>query len=96
MNHRSVNPNNDDQEVLLRRVATILTPVKDIHVTHSGHYLRIVLPLLALSASTSLAGEKPEPLPVDGKVRWVYDYQEGKRLSRETGKPMFVVFRCER
>jgi hypothetical protein len=34
--------------------------------------------------------------PVEGKIQWVYDYAEGRKLARETGKPMFVVFRCER
>ena len=32
----------------------------------------------------------------DGNINWVYDYEEGKRRSQVTGKPMFVVFRCER
>jgi hypothetical protein len=36
------------------------------------------------------------PQPVDGKIRWVYDYAEGRRLARQTHKPLFVVFRCER
>jgi hypothetical protein len=26
---------------------------------------------------------------------WLKDYEEGRRLARETGKPLFVVFRCE-
>ena len=42
------------------------------------------------------AADVPKPLPIDGKVQWVFDYQEGQRLSEESGKPMFVVFRCER
>lgn len=58
--------------------------------------LQITLTILALSAVTALAVEKPEPQPVDGKIDWVFGYEEGKRLSRETGRPMFVVFRCER
>jgi hypothetical protein len=37
-----------------------------------------------------------EPVPVTGKIEWVYSYAEGKKVARETGKPMFVVFRCER
>ena len=41
------------------------------------------------------AGEIP-PRPVDGEIAWVYRYAEGKRLARETGQPLFVVFRCER
>jgi hypothetical protein len=69
---------------------------KDLKVTHPASRLGIVLPLIALCAATASAIEKPEPQPVDGKIKWVFDYEEGKRLSRETGKPMFVVFRCER
>ena len=52
--------------------------------------------LAAALSTTGLGGERPEPQPVEGKIRWVYDYEQGKRLSRDTGKPMFVVFRCER
>ncbi len=65
-------------------------------MTHSANRLQIILPLIALSAATALALEKPEPQPVGGRIKWVFNYEEGKRLSRETGKPMFVVFRCER
>lgn len=36
------------------------------------------------------------PSPVSGKIHWVYSYAEGKELGRKTGKPLFVVFRCER
>ena len=56
----------------------------------------MILPLIAFSAATALASEKPEPQPVGGKINWVYNYEEGRKLSRETGRPMFVVFRCER
>ena len=58
--------------------------------------LPMILPLFTLCAATAAAIDKPEPEPVGGKVKWVYDYEEGRRLSRETDKPMFVVFRCER
>ena len=44
----------------------------------------------------SSAIEKPATERVSGKIDWVYDYEKGKALSKETGKPMFVVFRCER
>jgi hypothetical protein len=36
------------------------------------------------------------PQRVGGRIHWVYSYAEGKKLARETGKAMFVVFRCER
>lgn len=51
---------------------------------------------LLLGGSTVRAGDIPAPVPVDGRISWVYRYEEGQRLSRETGRPMFVVFRCER
>ncbi len=54
-----------------------------------------VFPIILFASSLAFA-EKPEAVPVLGKISWVYDYAEGKKLSRETGKPMFVVFRCER
>lgn len=65
-------------------------------MTRFARCLRIILPLIALCSVTAWAREKPQPQPVDGKIKWVFDYEKGKRLSRETGKPMFVVFRCER
>lgn len=40
--------------------------------------------------------EEIDPQPVSGRIGWVYDYEEGKRLARESGKPLWVVFRCER
>jgi opacity protein-like surface antigen len=36
------------------------------------------------------------PVPVTGKIEWVYSYAEGQQIARKTSKPMFVVFRCER
>jgi len=42
------------------------------------------------------AVEKIAPQPVSGKVSWVYSYEEGQAEARRTGKPMFIVFRCER
>ena len=41
-------------------------------------------------------GEIIPPSPVDGKIEWVYSYAEGKALAEQTGKPIFLVFRCER
>lgn len=52
--------------------------------------------LLLLVAASTAMGQTPEPTEVDGKVDWVFSYEEGQVLSRSTGKPMFVVFRCER
>ena len=58
--------------------------------------IRTIALLLGLSATTAHAIEPPKTEPVDGKINWVYDYEKGKQLSRESGKPLFVVFRCER
>ncbi len=52
--------------------------------------------LTALCCHWASAIEKPEAQQIGGKIKWTYDYEEGKRLSRAGGKPMFVVFRCER
>ena len=52
--------------------------------------------LVGLCPVSLLAAEAPAAQPIDGKIKWVYDYEQGKRLSQQTGKPMFVVFRCER
>ena len=58
-------------------------------------------PLLVLAAATScwlpaaVAADVPVK-PVDGKISWVHSYAEGKKRAGQTGKPLFVVFRCER
>ena len=52
--------------------------------------------VVALAPAIGASAAKPKPQPVDGKIEWVYDYDQGKQLSESTGKPMFVVFRCER
>jgi len=51
--------------------------------------------MLATTAVSSMA-QKPPVQKIDGLVNWVYDYEQGRKLARRTGKPMFVVFRCER
>ena len=65
-------------------------------MTHPTKRLQTVLSLIALGAASAWASETPAPQAVGGKIEWVFDYEEGKKLGRETGKPMFVVFRCER
>jgi hypothetical protein len=55
---------------------------------------------LSLLAAAALAAppdaaEVP-PKPVDGKITWVHDYEEARKQARQNGKPLFVVFRCER
>lgn len=56
-----------------------------------------LLGLCALSlVPTTGFGQKPEPAPVTGKIKWVYDYDAAKIKSATEDKPMFVVIRCER
>jgi hypothetical protein len=28
-------------------------------------------------------------------IRWITDYQQARQVSRDTGKPILVQFRCE-
>ncbi len=59
--------------------------------------LRVATIALFTSAfSAPLEAEEIPLLPVTGGIHWVYDYEEGKKISKKSGKPMFVVFRCER
>lgn len=51
---------------------------------------------MLLAATQPALAQKPAPQKLDGTIEWVYDYEQGKLLSDTTGKPMFVVFRCER
>ena len=51
--------------------------------------------MLATTAVPSMA-QTPPVQKLDGLVNWVYDYEQGRKLAGQTGKPMFVVFRCER
>jgi hypothetical protein len=48
-----------------------------------------LLPLLAGEAS----GQKNRPDPA--KFGWHTDYEAAKAEARRTGKPIFLVFRCE-
>jgi hypothetical protein len=63
--------------------------------------LRCIVGSLAYLAASCLCvwasgQERIPPQPVSGLFPWVYDYAEGKEEARKSGKPMFVVFRCER
>ena len=62
--------------------------------------MMIALPMILLLSAITAPGpadvESIPAQPVDGKIRWVFDYAEGKRLAQAALKPMFVVFRCER
>ena len=60
-------------------------------------YVGVMAILLSCSRFVDAAGiPKPESQAVSGNISWVYDYEQAQRVSEETGKPMFVVFRCER
>ncbi len=56
----------------------------------------VSLGLFAMPAPICAAQDKPPATEVDGNIDWVFDYEQGKQISQDTGKPMFVVFRCER
>ena len=51
---------------------------------------------MLLASIRSAAAAEVKPVPVTGNIQWVYSYEEGQTLARQTGKPMLVVFRCER
>lgn len=53
------------------------------------------LALIGAAACSTLGAEIP-PKPVDGKIDCVYSYEQGQQQARATGRPLFVVFRCER
>ena len=38
--------------------------------------------------TTEEKGSSPAP-------RWLSDWEEGRKVARESGRPLFVVFRCE-
>jgi len=64
--------------------------------TRHASLLAIIVVASFLWPAASGAIEKPPSVEVDGNIKWVYDYDEAKLLSQASGKPMFVVFRCER
>ncbi len=58
---------------------------------------RFLLPAVLLATLVpARADESIAPQLVDGPIAWTYSYAAGKEQSRRTGRPMFVVFRCER
>jgi hypothetical protein len=58
--------------------------------------ISLCLVFAALGGAMPSRGDEIPPQKLDGTISWVYHYAEGKQLARETGKPLFVVFRCER
>lgn len=56
---------------------------------------RLVLPLL-LGAVVSPQTFADEPVKSELANVWHRDLNKAAKLARETNRPMFVVFRCER
>jgi hypothetical protein len=54
----------------------------------------LLVGLIGVAAAAEI--ERPPTQPVSGNISWVYDYDEGKELARQSGQPLLVVFRCER
>lgn len=50
----------------------------------------------ALCGLVGQTGATVPPQTVDGQIDWIYDYEKARHLARTSGKPLFVVFRCER
>jgi len=69
---------------------------------HLSAYRKQLLAVgVLLSIASAAAADQPKvaevpPVDVEGKLQWLYDYQKAKALARVSGRPMFVVFRCER
>lgn len=51
---------------------------------------------LFLNSAQPAGAAEVKPIAVTGTIPWVYSYAEGQKIARQTGKPMLVVFRCER
>jgi hypothetical protein len=66
-------------------------------VTNHRPALRLALLLgTVLGPGSALRSEEIPPQKIPGRIDWVYRYAEGQRLAGQSGKPLFVVFRCER
>ncbi len=53
----------------------------------------------AVAACCWSAPSRGDEIPaksVDGKITWLHKYEDAKKQAKESGKPLFVVFRCER
>jgi hypothetical protein len=55
----------------------------------------ISLAMVGLMASPALAqrGRRPSPFEL-GRNGWLTDYRQAREAARESGKPIFLVFRC--
>jgi hypothetical protein len=50
----------------------------------------------AVCGGQGVAAQEVPAKPIEGKIHWLYRYAEGQQQARTSGKPLFVVFRCER
>jgi hypothetical protein len=50
---------------------------------------------LALLLFPAAADAQPRPRPDPAKFGWHTDYDAAKAEAKRTGKPIFLVFRCE-
>lgn len=54
----------------------------------SGGFLAGLFALCCLASVSARAEVEVEP-------RWLSDWEEGRKAARTSGKPLFVVFRCQ-
>jgi hypothetical protein len=59
-------------------------------------FLRLAAVWAAVCGAAAARGGDVLPKAVDGKITWLHNYDEAKKLANQVGKPLFVVFRCER
>ncbi len=59
----------------------------------SGRWLRLVsFVVLCCLGSRMMTAEEVGKL---AEPRWLTDWEEARKAARASGKPLFVVFRCE-
>lgn len=56
---------------------------------------RSTLPLLAVIPCALLALARGQDAPAPTTIEWRTDLGAARAEARETGKPLFLVFRCE-
>lgn len=56
----------------------------------------VIIGCQILASGLTYSQDKPAPTEVSGDIQWVFDIEEGRRISQQADKPMFIVFRCER
>ena len=56
----------------------------------------IIISCHIFASALAFSQDKPAPTEVSGNIDWVFEIAEGQKISQQTDKPMFIVFRCER